>query len=170
MTEFEMTSTLSEKMNVTLEEAKAALEAADWNMLDAAVLIEQGLAEQAKRRADEAAQAGQAFDENVKACRTGCRGFFRTLGAGIRRAFNIGNRNHLQVRRGDGIMLEIPVTVLALALVCAFWVCVPLMVIGLFCGCHYSFTGADLDRENINSAMERVSQAADKVKTAVMEG
>ena len=40
MTNYEMVEKLSEKMGVTLEEAKTALEASDWDMLDAALLLE----------------------------------------------------------------------------------------------------------------------------------
>ena len=40
MTQYEMVEKLSEKMNVTLEAAKAALEASDWELLDAALLLE----------------------------------------------------------------------------------------------------------------------------------
>ena len=40
MTQYEMVEKLAEKMNVTLEEAKVALEAAEWNMLDAALVLE----------------------------------------------------------------------------------------------------------------------------------
>ena len=28
----------------------------------------------------------------------------------------------------------------------AFWTCVPLLVIGLFLGCRYSFSGQDFDK------------------------
>ena len=34
-----------------------------------------------------------------------------------------------------------------LLLIFAFWVCVPLMIIGLFAGFRYSFSGAELGRE-----------------------
>ena len=40
MTQYEMVEKLAEKMNVTLEEAKVALETAEWNMLDAALVLE----------------------------------------------------------------------------------------------------------------------------------
>jgi hypothetical protein len=40
MDHFEMVEKLREKANVSYEEAKAALEAADWNLLDALVLLE----------------------------------------------------------------------------------------------------------------------------------
>ena len=41
MTQYEMTEKLSDRMGVSMEEAKAALEASEWDMLDAALLLEQ---------------------------------------------------------------------------------------------------------------------------------
>ena len=40
MTNFEMVELLRQKANVSYEEAKAALEAANWDLLDAIVLLE----------------------------------------------------------------------------------------------------------------------------------
>ena len=40
MDHYEMVENLRTKANVTYEEAKAALEASDWDMLDALVLLE----------------------------------------------------------------------------------------------------------------------------------
>ena len=40
MTQYEMTEKLSEKMGVSLEKATEALEACDWEMLDAALMLE----------------------------------------------------------------------------------------------------------------------------------
>ena len=42
MTHYEMAEKLSEKMGVSLEKATAALEACDWEMLDAALMLETG--------------------------------------------------------------------------------------------------------------------------------
>ena len=40
MTNYEMVELLRQKANVSYEEAKAALEASDWDLLDAIVLLE----------------------------------------------------------------------------------------------------------------------------------
>ena len=174
MTQFEMTETLSRKMNVTLEEAKTALEAADWNMVDAAVLIEQARAAQAAENAENAESVGSEAETAGTCCsgstrgHMGAKGFFRTLGHELRKLIACGNRNHLVVRRNGETMMEVPVTAMALLLVFAFWVTVPLMVIGLFAGCHYSFNGSDLGRDDVNNAMEKASETAERVKAAVM--
>ena len=146
MTQYEMTEKLSEKMNVTMEEAKAALEASDWNMLDAALALEQT----------------HGFEKPGKGRRHG-------VGHVLRELCERGNRNRFVARRGDAVVLDMPVTALALLMLCAFWVCVPLLVIGLFAGCRYGFRGADLGREGSNAALDRAADAAERVKETVAE-
>ena len=150
MTQYEMTEKLSEKMNTTMEEAKAALEASDWNMLDAALALEQ---QRGSRQADAAAQPGK------------CAG--RKIADAVRGLIARGNRNRFAVTHGGDTVLELPVTVLALLLIFAFWACVPMLVIGLFAGCRYRFNGQDLGREGINGALDKAADAADRMKQAV---
>ena len=194
MTQYEMTEQLSEKCNVSLAEAKAALEEGDWNALTATHLLDQekyrrmqalneaaGTAvavqvapEEPVSEEPEAASepatvqvvetAAQTDRPAAKQRRRG-KGL-KNLGDHIRRLVAWGNRNRLVVRRNGETALELPVTVLAALMLFAFWVCVPLLVIGLFAGCRYSFSGRDLDRENINGALERAANAADRVKQA----
>ena len=56
------------------------------------------------------------------------------------------------------------VTVVAVLMLFAFWTCIPLLVLGLFLGCRYSFIGRDLGRERINDALDRVASAAEQLK------
>ena len=100
--------------------------------------------------------------------RCGSKGL-RNLGKHVRRVIACGNRNRFIVRKGEERLLEMPVTALALLMLCAFWVCVPLLVIGLFAGCRYSFAGRDLGREAINSALGKATDVADRVKQSVAQ-
>jgi len=201
MTQYVMTERLSEKCNVTLEEAKAALEGADWNMLTATHLLEQesfrrmqqlnefamdgtaaavmaapeaGAADEAPAATDhvevQAADTEEAEDraqaaatEKVEAKRRRGKGL-RNLGEHLRRLVACGNRNRFAVHKNGERLLEMPVTALALLMLCAFWVCVPLLVIGLFAGCRYSFQGKELGREGVNAALGRASDAAEAMK------
>ncbi len=160
MTNYEMTEKLSEKMGVTMEEAKTALEACDWDMLDAALMLEKGHgggeAPYTTRRARDGAGEPSGRDGRRLTSR---------LGRVLKRLFTMGSRNRFEVRRkgADEPVLEMPVIALVLLLLFAFWVCVPLLVIGLFAGFHYSFSGAELGREDINHAMDKAAEAADRV-------
>ncbi len=196
MTHNEMIENLSKKCNVTLEEAKVALEAGDWNVLTAGHLLEEeklrrkqeldevasacatAVQEAPEEAAEEATVAAEAPAEaceqagepaQAKAQKRDGSSGFKNLWAHVRRLVARGNRNRFEVRKGDALVLEMPVTVLALALVCMFWLCLPLLVIGLFAGCRYSFSGEDMGRESINGALGKASAAAEQVKRAVTQ-
>ena len=166
MTHYEMAEKLADRMGVTLEEANAALEASDWEMLDAALLLEKQHG--AEKQAAWSSRNEQAEEKTAKQeSRERRKGVARGLGRLVRDIFNLGNRNRFEVRKGDDLVLEVPVTVLVLLLIFAFWVCIPLLVIGLFVGYHYSFSGAELGRESVNNAMDKAAEVAEKVKEEV---
>lgn len=165
MTHYEMAEKLSEKMGVSLEKATAALEACDWEMLDAALMLEKEngqTEEQAWTSCDASAEDNPGYEARERR-----RGVVEGLGGLLRDLFNLGNRNRFEVRKGDEVLLEVPVTVLVLLLIFAFWVCIPLLVIGLFAGCRYSFSGAELGRESVNNAMDKAAEAVERVKEEV---
>ncbi len=94
--------------------------------------------------ADKAGKSGRRERAEAKGRNRG-QGL-RNLGEHIRRLVACGNRNRFVVRRNDAALLELPVTVAALLMLFAFWTCVPLLVIGLFLGCRYSFKGQDFEK------------------------
>lgn len=163
MTQYEMTEKLSEKMGVSMEEAKAALEAADWDMLDAALRLEQAHGAKQQTYSTEQAPRVEEKIENEANWKT----MLKKIGGGIAKLIACGNRNRLEVRRKDKLVLELPVTALVILLVLAFWVSLPLLVIGLFTGFRYSFNGPELGKEAVNSAMDKAAAAAEKVKAEV---
>ena len=166
MTHYEMAEKLSERMGVTMEEATAALEACDWEMLDAALMLERQHG--AKGQEVYSTQSAQERDDGEReSAKKERRGLVATLGELLRKALSLGNRNHFEVRRGDEQLLEMPVTVLVVLMLFAFWVCLPLLVIGLFAGFRYSFSGAELGRDSVNSAMDKAAEVAEKVKEEV---
>ena len=166
MTHYEMAEKLAEKMNVTLEEAKTALEACEWEMLDAALMLEKehGAANERAYSTRPDPEEERSRREEAKERR---RGVVNGLGEMLRSAVNMGNRNRFEVRKNDETVLEMPVLVLVLLMLFAFWVCVPLLVIGLFAGFRYSFSGEELGRDSVNSAMDKAAEMAEKVKEEV---
>ena len=167
MTHYEMAEKLSEKMGVSLEKATEALEACDWELLDAALRLEKELGETKQAAWSSQPESEKAGEEKKSWSYEGRRGVVEGLGDLLRGAINMGNRNRFEVRKGDELVLELPVTVLVLLLVFAFWVCIPLLVVGLFAGFRYAFTGAELGRESVNSAMDKAAEAVEKVKEEV---
>ena len=163
-TQYEMTEQLAGKMHITLAEARAALEAADWNMLTATHMLEkedflrkQALYEAAEdcgandgdaQNATDAEKPAQAVTVDRGTVRKAAakprknRQWFSNLCEHIRRLVAYENRNRFSVFRGGEQLLEMPVTALALLLLFSFGTCALMMVAGLFAGCRYTVTTA----------------------------
>ncbi|MCR5302908.1 MAG: DUF4342 domain-containing protein [Lachnospiraceae bacterium] len=162
MDTFEKVEKLREKADVSFEEAKAALEEAGGDLLDAMIILEkQGKADPKKEsyRTDESAELlvvdqpeenkekkhGNAFTDKVKAL------------------WHKSCENYFVVERNDEVIVNIPIWVFILILLCTWHVMVVAMIIALFVGCRYSFKGAD-EMKLANDVCEKATEAAEKVK------
>ena len=160
--QFDLVEQLARKMSISLEAAKAALEAADWNMLTATHMLEreefcrkQQLNEVAESCAvdgnaarDSAAEKTATADETAKDSTAAGNAApkqkkrFNNLLDHLHWLLAYGNHNRFTVFRNGEQLLEMPVTALALLLLFSFGTCAFLMVVGLFAGCRYSLTAA----------------------------
>ena len=77
--------------------------------------------------------------------------------------------NELEIWRRDQPVTALPVLILILLLVFAFWVTVPLLILGLFLGFRYRFSGPDLERDSINDVMGSVADGAVGLGRQVMD-
>ena len=159
MDNFEMVEKLVEKTGVSYADAKAALEASNWDMLDAVIALEQagkteqksgsyttGDAQNAQRIGSEQ-QIPSGDEKRGKSNRGGkLRDFFRKLE-------NIFFNNKLIIRNNNGKkVLEAPVLIALIAFIISFWFSVILIIISLGKGWQYSFEGPDLGTESVNNA------------------
>jgi len=180
MVTLEQVEQLREHANVTYDEARIALENADGDVLQALIDLErQGkvtppegggkytstpLLTQDNPKKEE--QSGKRYDQHggsdreSSAFRQSMRRFFHWCGEVIHK----GNINFLIVERNGEHVMKIPVTILVLLLFLAFWVVLPLMIIGLFFSFRYSFHGPDLGCDKVNNAMNSVARAAEDIK------
>lgn len=175
MATFELVEKLRQHANVSYEEAKAALDACGGDLLEAMILLEKsgkvtppaGGGRYSSKDAPPqdtyapkpppSSEKGETFGQLIKR-------FFRWFGNLIKK----GNHNHFEVWRAGNMVLSIPVTVLVLLLLCCFWVTLPLLVIGLFCGCRYLFRGAEIESTGMNEVMGSVADTAESIKTDVI--
>lgn len=169
MTNFEMVELLRQKANISYEEAKTALELANWDLLDAMLVLErEGKVSGAggsysTRSAEEAPDAKERKHRDSD----GVRGALRWLGRTLTKLIHIGNENHLVVRRKGEELFSLPVTVCVVLLMCSVGTVLFAMVLGLFCGLRYSFRGPNLGKESINNAMDRAAEVAENVKEEI---
>ncbi len=172
MERYEMAELLSKKAGVSLEEAKTALENADWDMLDAMVALER-----AHRTAGGVnVEAGGGYtDPGVKQVKnvSGSKdssffsnGFAEIWGY-VKKLFRISLDNDFVVVRHDKQLLAIPVLVLVVLLFASFGLMLVVLIAGLFCGCQYRFEGRQLGKDGINNAMGKMSDIADSIKESI---
>jgi hypothetical protein len=178
MATIEHVEKLREKANVSYAEAKAALDACGDDVLEALLYLErQGKVnppdhggfysskdEQKEKKGDITGTAqssepkGESFVDLMGR-------FFRW----IRGLFVKSCENRFDVQRGDSQIITMPVLVLILLLIFCFWLVIPLLIIGLFFGCHYRFRGRDLEKTAVNKVMESAENAAETLKTDIKE-
>jgi hypothetical protein len=177
MVTLEQVTKLREYANISFEEAKAALEATNGDVLEAIVNLEKqnrikspdggGSYNTAQQAAPPTENGSDAKSESASTQSTSfgelIGRFFRWCG----RVIHKGNINSLEVLRGKENIMSIPVTVLVLLLIVAFWIVIPLIIIGLFFDYRYRFAGPDLGKEHVNRAMDSVAEAADNFKHEV---
>ena len=173
MTNYEMVELLRQKANVSYEEAKAALEAADWDLLDAIVLLErEGKVPENDARfstkAEEKTEEPKKKKERDGAFRDGAR----TVGGIFRRMLNYGNRNYIVASRDGKEVVSLPLTAFVLLLLIppiTIWLMLVLLIIGLFFGLRYSLRGDHPSNEKVNEYIHKAEDAAERVKESWQE-
>lgn len=174
MENFEKVEALREKANVSFEDAKVALEACNYDMLDAMIYLERQGKVNAGSTASYTTFSGtdtsQEFEQAQKSYEDSCKRtsfgevmgkFGKWCGRVIQKSVEID----FCVTKGDKLLLRVPVLALVLALLLAFWLLAILLVVGLFCGCKYYFWGMDDTATiKINRICEQASETCEGIK------
>jgi len=176
----ELVEKLVEKTGLSYGEAKQALEKTDWDILEALISLEaqgrvnggktaqyttnsntndyqqnqQYQQSQQNNQSKEKSAAGENFKKTTK-----------NIGDWLKSVFDKGNKNSLVMHRNDEKKIELPVTAFVVLLIFCFWVIIPLMIVALFFGCRFSFSGTELGKDNVNSAMGKATDIADNIKS-----
>lgn len=178
MDHFEMVEKLRAKANVSYEEAKAALEASDWDILDALVLLEsEGKVKDAPETKEYTTQEKKEYKFETKnggEFKVEVSNTLSKLWAWIKELIRKGNKNQFVISRRNKNMFDqpmeeliaFPITVLVL-LILVPGVGLPTiliaLVVGLFLGARYSFRGPDIN----NKVNDFMGKAQEKAASAV---
>ncbi len=186
----EQVEQLREKTGVTYAQAKQALEYSGGNLLDAIIYLEergaipreegayfstrsemppppppvtQALSPlgEKKGRKEKEKKPGSVRVKVVWSKGSG-RNLFTTL-----RRWLIDNE--LEIWRKDKPITALPVLILVLLLFFAYWLVIPVLILGLFVGFRYRFSGPDLEREDLNGVMGSVADTASELGRQVMD-
>ena len=161
MDHYEMVENLRTKANVTYEEAKAALEASDWDMLDALVLLE---SEGKVNGAPEFTTKEKTDETRRSARKCEVRGNLSRLGSWIRKMITLGNQNHFVISRKGSELVAMPLTVTALLMILVWPFSLIVLFAGFFLGTRYAFRGPDINasiNDFVNKAQEKTAMAVE---------
>ena len=169
MDEFEKVEKLRQRANVSFEEAKKALDEAGGDLLDAMILLEA----QGKVITKEQTTRSTTYDDQkdyvsvpdtVQRQDTENR---KPLGQKIKHLFHLiwikCKDNKFTVERRGETVVSVPVWVLVLSVLIAFWPVCIILIVGLFFDCRYAIVGPD-DSTAINDVMDKAGDVVEKVK------
>lgn len=169
----EQVERLREKANVSYARAKEALEYSGGNLLDALIYLEEQGAIPRPEGAYYSTRSDappQPDDTLVVSRETDqCGGEERPKVGIFRRIRYLLLDNELEIWRKNQPITSMPVLILVLLVVVAFWVTLPLLILGLFFGFRYRFCGPDLERDSINSVMDNMADNASNLGRQVMD-
>lgn len=159
MEQIEMIEKLREKADVTYDEAKVILEGTNWNLLDALVALEkEGKIKEEKKMSYTTKQDNT---NNYYDSTTSPEG--ETIGEVFKKAINWcgkmivkGMDNKFLIQSKKGRQFEIPVTLLIIFMIPAFWLIIAGLIVAFFTGCKFRFTGPDLGTDKVNGVMDKI--------------
>lgn len=143
MEHFELVEKLRGRTGLNYEEAKTALESSGWDLLEAMVRLESAGKVPAAQPHQDAAdgkrsrngeRAGKADD------------ILRGIGAFLSRAAELGMRNRLEMRRDGKVVTSLPLLLVAVLALLAFWAVIPAAVVALCFGFRFGLTGSEAER------------------------
>ena len=174
MTDFEKIEKLREHANVTFEEAKQALEAAQGDILDAMIWLEKhgkvkGPSESVHSTKYEDQPTYRSVSEKVK--ESTAKEKENSAGSrfknGVKRVWRFFTGNYFVITKDGREIVVLPLLVVLAALIFLFFFTIITLVVLLFLGFHYSFRGRN-SMDSVNEVMDKASGAAtefaDKVR------
>ena len=164
---FELVEKLVNTFGVSYEKAKEALEASNWDAVDAAIYLEKDKNAASEEQAQEKVNCSQKGSFNIpvdEMKEAGCN-FFKTC-------WDFLSLNTFVVKKSSGeVFLDIPIWLAALLLCAFFWPVAIILALVFVMGYRFSFSGPQLGKKHVKNTMNQVENAAEefveKVKNAV---
>ena len=164
---FELVEKLVNTFGVSYEKAKEALEASNWDAVDAAIYLEKDkdAASQEQEQENVNRNPKGSFNIPVDEMKEAGSNFFKTC-------WDFLSLNTFVVKKSSGeVFLDIPIWLAALLLCAFFWPVVIILALVFVMGYRFSFSGPQLGKKQVKNTMNHVENAAEefveKVKNAV---
>lgn len=169
----EQVERLQEKAGVSYSLAKRALEFSGGNLLDALIYLEEKgyiLRPEGGNLSTRASAPPPPDGEGEEPAQTQEKGtgghspleWIKRLGLGL-------VDNELELWRKGKLFASVPVLIPLVLLICFPWLVLPILIVALFFGVRYRFSGPDLEREDLNGIMGSMADGAADVGRKVMD-
>ena len=171
---------LKNEANISYEEAKIALEKSNWDILDAFVYLEEKgkiqkpsvsifYTDEYNRNYKYSVVANNKDQENyyknVKRDNT-----FEGIFVALCKIIDICNNIFFEIKRENKVFLRIPVTVIIVLLIFAFWIFIPLYIAGLFFDLEFFLSGNRKEINKVNNIFKMISVNIKKIKKSFKKG
>lgn len=165
---------LKNETNISYEEAKNALEKSNWDILDAFVYLEEKGEIQKpsvsifytneytenKKYSEVTINKNQENNYNNRKKGNTFEGIF----VKVCKMIDICNNIFFEIKKENKTFLRMPITVVILLLLFAFWLAIPLFIVGLFFDIEFSLSGNRGEISKINHILKVMSENIKKVK------
>lgn len=170
----EQVERLREKADVSYAQAKQALEYSGGNLLDALIYLEEQGAiprpQGAYYSTRNETPPPPPPQPDIPAEQPKAKGRRK---AGLRQLFRKLRRllleNELEIWRRDQPVTSLPILILVLLVLFAFYITLPALILGLFLGFRYQISGPDLEDDAFNGMMGNVADTAADLGRQVVE-
>ncbi len=163
MDHLEMVEKLREKANVSYEEASAALEKCNWDLLDALLMLEG----EGRLHRDNDAPKKEEYTTRVqpKPEKKANHGGFAMLMRGLAQAIRRLNTVQLLIKKNGEVRLELPMSVVLLLIIISIWAVGIVAIVAMFFGYRFAVKGLSFD-DSVNAAMDKAGTFVDDVAKA----
>ena len=183
MDKIKLVDKLRTKANITYEEAKAALEMNNWDILEAVVYLEeQGRVKRPSvsifythedKESYTSSDEDNSKDEGSAYGSEQSKNSFNGIFEAIIKVIDTGNNIFIEIIKKGTILLKVPLTVIILLLLFGFGMIIPLMIVALFFDIEFLIASdrVDIGKLNeVNKVFGKMSKAARDIKEKFKEG
>ena len=191
MDNYQKVEQLVSKAGCSYEDARAALEGCEWDMLDAVISLERDgkiSKETAEQKTEEpieiipevsadkvsgnnSQQITYVYAEGQGGSNAGGDNTDKSTKEpkGVRKLWNriksILMNNRMLIFKSNGQQIvDLPVVIPLIALIAFFWATLILAGVAMVFGCRFHFEGEDLGKTTINNTMDKATDYAEKVR------
>ena len=161
MDHLEMVEKLRAKANVSYEEARDALEACDWDLLDALLMLESEGRLNEEKQAEYTTRPKTEEKPRAERKKRG-EGVISQLVRGVGRVVRKCNAVTVQIKKNGETRMELSLTVVILLVAFMFWWVIVAALISMIFGYRYAVKGLRID-DDVNQAMDKAGDFVNNV-------